>query len=99
MADLNEQLRRRRELRDREYHRQDMDYHEARRRDLDAQIKANEAKLAKVESDLATVMARLTRVEEVLDLREMFAVEAVPCSVDRPGAYSCPGCCVCQRPT
>lgn len=97
MADLNEQIRQRNLLRDREFRRQDAQYQEARRMDLAVQIEAGRSALAKLEHELATVMARLSRVEEVLDLREMYAREAVPCSVDRPGSYSCPGCCVCHH--
>lgn len=97
MSDLNEQLRQRKELRDRQYHRQDQDYWEARRVDLARRIEQNEAAIAAYEQELARVLARLNRVEEILNLREMFAVEAVPCSVDRPSSHACPGCCVCQR--
>lgn len=97
MADLNEQLRQRKELRDREYHRQDQAYWEARRREVDEQLARNKAELDKVMADLATVLGRLDRVEEILNLREVYALEALPCSVDRPSSNACPGCCVCQR--
>lgn len=99
MADLNEQIRQRNELRTREYYRQDRQYEEGRRLDLTARIETNKAALAGLERQIATVMGRLARVEEVLNLREMFSVEAVPCGIDRVGSDSCAGCCMCKRGT